>query len=380
MNFKKLFVGLAVLATSLVAQVNSAHAQEIIFPPTFTELNETVPFVDIVFSGLQPNKDYDLCVLSDPHHCESITHNRIIVNDAWARKDVRSDAENKISVRVCGDGQDAVKINQDCGPDDYFHGGHTYRIRLYPEGSNSEVQTAAFKVKHEYLSINVTVTSSGTFTPSDQTFVDASGRRPGPDDRNNYQAVMKTQTGGGFKQERCFTIPETGSTRVSFPPVEAGTYVIDINEKVDEHSISGDTRECSGGFTYKRFVVKIDPAGGQVLPPTNDPNKEDASNLISGQNPCQNNVCDTAVGDIPTDPAGFIKRFLTISLGVAGGIALILMSIGAIRVITSSGDQQKLTAGKDMFVAAIAGLIFLILSVLILRFIGSSILGPTLGF
>lgn len=99
----------------------------------------------------------------------------------------------------------------------------------------------------------------------------------------------------------------------------------------------------------------------------------------SGQNPCQPGTsgkveCETALGPIPTDPTAFAGKVLGIATGLAGGLALILMVIGSIRVLTSSGDQQKLSAGRDMIVGAVAGLLFLIFSVLILRFIGVEIL------
>lgn len=94
------------------------------------------------------------------------------------------------------------------------------------------------------------------------------------------------------------------------------------------------------------------------------------STFGSGQNPCVGNVCRTALGDIPTDITGFAGRVLSIAIGLAGGIALILMVFGSIRVLTSSGDQQRLSAGRDTIIAAIAGLLFLIFSVLILRALG----------
>lgn len=100
----------------------------------------------------------------------------------------------------------------------------------------------------------------------------------------------------------------------------------------------------------------------------------------SGQNPCGSTgtECETALGRIPTDPGAFVGRILSIAMGLAGGIALILMVIGSIRVLTSSGDQQRLAGGRDMIISAIAGLLFLIFSFLILEFIGANILG--LGF
>lgn len=99
--------------------------------------------------------------------------------------------------------------------------------------------------------------------------------------------------------------------------------------------------------------------------------------LASGQNPCTigaTGQCPTAIGNIPTTPQGLAQRILSIALGLAGGLALILMVIGAIRVLMSEGDQQRLTGGRDMITAAVAGLLFLILSVITLRFIGLTVL------
>lgn len=103
----------------------------------------------------------------------------------------------------------------------------------------------------------------------------------------------------------------------------------------------------------------------------------DYSTSGSGKNPCgpEGKECPTALGKIPTNPKDFAQRLLNVAIGLAGGIAFILMVIGSIRVLTSSGDQQKLSAGRDMIVAAIAGLLFIIFSVLILQFIGIEIIG-----
>ena len=90
----------------------------------------------------------------------------------------------------------------------------------------------------------------------------------------------------------------------------------------------------------------------------------------SGRNPCSATSCPTAFGDIDTDITKFAGKFLSIAIGVAGGIALILLVFGSIRVLTSSGNQQTLAAGRDTIIAAIAGLLFLIFSVLILRALG----------
>lgn len=92
-------------------------------------------------------------------------------------------------------------------------------------------------------------------------------------------------------------------------------------------------------------------------------------------NPCLFGVCKTAIGDIPANPFNLAQKVITFGIGLAGGIALILMVIGSIRVLTSSGDQQRLSAGRDMIVAALAGLLFLIFSIIILHFLGVNVLG-----
>lgn len=138
--------------------------------------------------------------------------------------------------------------------------------------------------------------------------------------------------------------------------------------KADEKDDIGKNRSKEACYA-DIYVSKNpnEPVSGS--PPTGD----------GGKNPCISGTCQTALGPIKTDPAEFIKTILGIAIGLAGGIALIFMVIGAIRVLISSGDQQKLTGGKDMIVAAVSGLLFLILSVLILRFIGTGLLGGVPG-
>ncbi len=99
----------------------------------------------------------------------------------------------------------------------------------------------------------------------------------------------------------------------------------------------------------------------------------------TNNNPCVSGTCQTALGPISTDPSKFITTILQIAIGLAGGAALIFMVIGSIKVLTSAGDPKKVSDGRDMIVAAVSGLLFLILSVLILRFIGNTLLGGLPG-
>jgi len=138
-----------------------------------------------------------------------------------------------------------------------------------------------------------------------------------------------------------------------FPPIAQGTYTVSISDT------DGPPVIC-GTVTLKA--------------PSSVSSGASPSGLVPGQNPC-GDQCSTALGDIPTKIGPFASKILAIGTGLAGGLALILMVIGSIRVLTSSGDQQRLNGGREMIVAAIAGLLFLLFSVIILQFIGVSVIG-----
>jgi hypothetical protein len=83
----------------------------------------------------------------------------------------------------------------------------------------------------------------------------------------------------------------------------------------------------------------------------------------------------TAIGCIPTSPAGFIVKFLSLGIGLAGGVAFLLILFGGFQMMTSAGNPEQINAGKELIGSAIAGLILIIFSLFILRFIGYNVLG-----
>jgi len=83
----------------------------------------------------------------------------------------------------------------------------------------------------------------------------------------------------------------------------------------------------------------------------------------------------TGLGCIPTDPTGLVEKILQIAIGVASGIAMLLLIAGAFKVLTSSGDPKAVMDGKETITSAIAGLLLILLSVAILNIIGIQILG-----
>jgi hypothetical protein len=63
------------------------------------------------------------------------------------------------------------------------------------------------------------------------------------------------------------------------------------------------------------------------------------------------------------------------AIGIGGGIAFLLMLYAGFMIMTASGDPERLKAGQELLTSAIVGLILLIFSIFILKFIGIDILG-----
>lgn len=84
---------------------------------------------------------------------------------------------------------------------------------------------------------------------------------------------------------------------------------------------------------------------------------------------------NTAIGCIPVgDTNSFMGWILGWAVGVGGGIAFLLIVYASFMVMTSQGDPTRLKAGQELLTSAISGLIMLIFSVFILKFIGIDIL------
>lgn len=94
---------------------------------------------------------------------------------------------------------------------------------------------------------------------------------------------------------------------------------------------------------------------------------------------------NTAIGCIPVltedpnDPTVFLAWILTWSIGIAGGIAFLLILLAGFQIITSQGNPERMKAGQELLTAAVSGLLLLIFSIFILNFIGVDILGLPIG-
>lgn len=90
----------------------------------------------------------------------------------------------------------------------------------------------------------------------------------------------------------------------------------------------------------------------------------------------QPNTISTAIGCVPIGNITTITHFfLGWALGIAGGVALLLIGFSGYRIATSQGDPKRLQGGQELLMSAIGGLLMVVLSVFLLRFIGVDLLG-----
>lgn len=116
-------------------------------------------------------------------------------------------------------------------------------------------------------------------------------------------------------------------------------------------------------------------------------NAIDTTNLCKGQSAdcstCfQSGGAWTAIGCLGRGNGGsgsstlgdFIRSFISIGVGMGGGIAFLLILFSGFQTITSTGNPEKLHEAKELMTAAISGLLLIIFSVFLLRLIGVDIL------
>lgn len=87
------------------------------------------------------------------------------------------------------------------------------------------------------------------------------------------------------------------------------------------------------------------------------------------------NFINTALGCIPVGSTqDLLKWLFRWGLQIGGGLAFLMILVAGFQITTSQGDPRKLQAGKELLIASISGLLFLIFSTFILRIVGVDIL------
>ena len=107
--------------------------------------------------------------------------------------------------------------------------------------------------------------------------------------------------------------------------------------------------------------------------------RPDPTTPVTGGVKCAENEngINTAIGCIRVldSPEAFLSDILKWAVGIGGGIAFLLILYAGFMIMTASGSPERLKAGQELLTSAISGLILLVLSIFVLKFIGIDILG-----
>ncbi len=83
----------------------------------------------------------------------------------------------------------------------------------------------------------------------------------------------------------------------------------------------------------------------------------------------------TAIGCLMAgDPKQLVSQLLGWGVGVGGGIAFLMIVLAGFQMATASGDPKRVQAARELLMSALAGLLLIVFSLVLLNFLGFGIL------
>lgn len=377
-------------------------------------LDKTINYVKLTVKEVPVQDNYYYCLKTDPKDCDDDD----IKNNAAPAKD------GKIVIdRLCGDGPNKLKQKNDCDNDgsDWFHQEKTYRITFYekPKVSSAQIAQVSMYIAHMYPEVIKPTANGGSDFSYDALNARKSmdvvleGRTKTPGENANSQNsywVRLIGVDNDYKSaEGCVNIRfgnEQGSTSLQLSDyidptsgniiakIGPGNYFLQIKEAKDYNPSNKSCKE--GKFTYINMPIRVGQGStpGVVGAPIKDPNRKEVGlqlPQVSPQPVCDFQDIDTATGyckkiktalgiKISTEPMAFVADLFSIVLMIGGIAAVVFIIQAGYTVLTSAGNKEKVAYAREQITSAIMGLIFIILSVAILEFIGVDLLHiPGLG-
>lgn len=175
-----------------------------------------------------------------------------------------------------------------------------------------------------------------------------------------YSAELQTQ-GGPTITLPLAPLSAENQYGATFGPLGNGNYAALLREN---GTISNQTT----------FVIGPPTTGGGNNGGTNPPPENNTAERVQGT--CPESNINSAIGCIPFNDTNAIAGFfLRWALGIAGGVALSMIGFAGYRIMTSQGDPRRLQGGQELLLSAIGGLLMVVLSIYLMRFIGVDLLG-----
>lgn len=163
-------------------------------------------------------------------------------------------------------------------------------------------------------------------------------------------ADIGTLAPGGWEIVITSSVEGTNYCRLPFTMSTDG-----VEQQPDANITSAPFKLCDQAVEEDKAKCIQCTAGGDILNP-------------------ESNGLWTAFGCVKTSKEGIVQNIIQIGLGLAGGFVLLSILYGAFLLTTSSGDTKRVQEGQEMISSAVMGLVFVIFSIMILQFIGVSVL------
>lgn len=414
-------------------QLDLGSGATVIFDPPIECVDETTPRIKITFKNLTAGLG-NLVICTGSKYCladSPVPDFTLDGNLIKGKVPATDGTTGDVTITACGNGKDKIKIQDDCSENVWFWGGNIYMFSIgeVKGGLYTSSAMGAFYITRSYPKVTVSPNSGlklGNKINVSISNVDAP--RPGGKNRNNYQLSI----GGpaGSYQESCKTLNGTQPQSAIFDTPRVGRYTINIKERVDEPkgflSVVGDaalgalsnpaglintienidklSNDCQGGFVYFSITCDVtnqNQGGGKCSDPekSKDPKGEEYKAFLRDlaelnkiglggltfpcrgggkadltSNPTDCPFINTAIGPISITPQGFIGSIFTLVLMLATLGATIIIVYSGYMFMISRGDKEKLAGARETITAAIVGLLFIVLSIVILEIIGVDIL------
>lgn len=263
---------------------------------------------------------------------------------------------------------------------------HRISVIYYPAALNPNIICTAFETVSttETCSISHVVTRNEDGTFNLGVSVDTSQL----DQNSSYTLVL--DTGIRNTVDDPFNPSESGNTGFS------AAYLLDNGHNGNRYNLFVKHSGCNDALG---ICIVNDQCQVSVFFDPNAPLKDDDNvlpsppatasgyvnfqvcNQVRGNDKVQCNNCFdsegiwTAIGCIPfKNTVTMVRALLTVGLGVGGGVVVLMILAGSFILSTSQGDPKRVDEAKGMITSAVMGLVFVIFSITILRFIGVRIL------
>ncbi len=301
---------------------------------------------------------------------------------------------NIIKEEVCGDGDDKLmgtsnKRGSGCKDSDYFFQGKTYVLGLYnKKDKNSWLGEASFYIGHFAPTINID--SNNNYIDPSSITVTIQGRREHENENGDKQNNYKVSIEGkdlSYSKSQCVIVKNLSGTHqgtVTFNGVKKGSYVVKIQEQIDDDS------GCKGGFTYAQSSVTIGDTthpgkkGTLIRDPNQVESRQQSNAGVNLPPPCAKEdqspdgqqclAIKTSLGKINVVPEQFVGSLFKIFLSAASISGFIIFLYAGYKILTSGGNKEKVGEAREQIKAVILGILFIVISLVILETLGVDIL------